>query len=126
MKTWPQAVRFILVSGLNTLVGYSLYALFIFINIDYPLALLFATVLGVLFNFKTTGKFVFNNTNNDAIFKFVAVYFFVYLFNIIAIQMMQLVISNLYIAGFVVMIPSAIMTFILNKLIVFRKIYETH
>lgn len=126
MKTWHQVVAFILVSGLNTLVGYSFFALFIFIKIDYQLAILFATMLGTLFNFKTTGKFVFNSRNNSAFFKFAAVYFFIYFFNIIAMQSMQAVIANLYIAGFVVMIPAAIITFILNKLIVFRESHETN
>jgi len=121
-----QLIRFVLVSGVNTLVGYSLYAIFIFIGMAYPVALLFATVFGVLFNFKTTGKFVFNNTNNKLLFKFVFVYCFIYCFQILIIRLMQSETSNLYIAGFITMIPSAIFAFVLNKFIVFRNVYETN
>lgn len=126
VRASQQVIRFIVVSGLNTFFGYSLYAFFIFMGMGYPLALLFATLLGVLFNFKTTGKFVFNNTNNQAFFKFVLVYGFIYFFQTVVIRLMQFEISNLYIAGFLTMIPAAMIAFILNKLIVFRKVYETN
>lgn len=120
-----QVIRFILVGTLNTLVGYSLYAVFLFVGMNYRCALLLATILGVFFNFKTIGQFVFNNTNKRLFFKFVVVYVFIYCFQSYAIQLMELEMANLYLAGFISMIPAAIVTFVLNKLIVFRKNYET-
>ena len=47
-------MRFILIGIPNTAFGYSLYALLIFLGLRYDLAILIATILGVLFNFKTT------------------------------------------------------------------------
>ena len=123
-KTQRQLATFIIVGGLNSLFGYSCYALFVFMGLPYPVALLLATCIGVLFNFKTTGKLVFANTNNDYFLKFVTVYGFIYLFNMAFIKFMELFTSNLYLAGFVAMIPIAILGFILNKYIVFRERYE--
>ena len=124
VKTQRQLVKFILVGGLNSLFGYSCYALFVFMGLPYPVALLLATCIGVLFNFKTTGTIVFANANNDYFLKFVIVYGFIYLFNMTFIKFMELFTSNLYLAGFVAMIPAAILGFILNKYIVFRERYE--
>lgn len=124
MKNQYQIINFIMVSGLNTLVGYSFYAVFIFMGMTYPLALFFATVVGVLFNFKTMGRLVFNNTNNNLFFKFALVYCFMYLFQIVIIGLMESQSANPYYAGLVTMILAAIITFVLNKLIVFRKNYE--
>ena len=93
-------------------------------GLPYPVALLLATCIGVLFNFKTTGTIVFANANNDYFLKFVIVYGFIYLFNMTFIKFMELFTSNLYLAGFVAMIPAAILGFILNKYIVFRERYE--
>ncbi len=126
MKTQQQLVKFILVGGLNTLFGYSCYALFVFMGMSYPLALLLSTCLGALFNFKTIGKMVFANANNERFLKFVAVYAGIYLFNIALIKSLESFTSNLYFAGLIVMIPAAILSFVLNKYVVFRERYETN
>jgi putative flippase GtrA len=115
-----------MVGGLNSLFGYSCYAFFVFIGVDYPFALLLSTCIGVLFNFKTTGKIVFANANNDYFLKFVAVYGVVYFFNMALIKLMEIFTDNLYLAGFVAMIPVAILAFVLNKYVVFRERYETN
>ena len=52
-------VRFLLVGVLNTLFGYFSFATLIIIGLDYKLAALLATIIGVLFNFQTTGRLVF-------------------------------------------------------------------
>ena len=124
MKIKDQALKFVVVGGLNTLVGYFLFALFIFIGMSYPLALFLATTLGVLFNFKTTGKIVFDNSTDDTFFRFVAVYIFIYLFNMLVIKLICLVTPNLYLAGFIALIPTATIAFILNKLVVFKEVHE--
>jgi putative flippase GtrA len=126
MQTQQQLVKFIMVGGLNTLFGYSCYALFVYLGMPYPVALLLATCLGVLFNFKTTGKLVFASENNDYFLMFVMVYGVVYLFNMALIKFMELFTSNLYLAGFVAAIPAAMMAFVLNKYMVFRERYETN
>jgi putative flippase GtrA len=67
-------VRFFLVGGLNSAFGYGLFAFLIFIGLHYIIAGLIATILGILFTFKTIGIIVFNNSNNWIIFKFLGFY----------------------------------------------------
>lgn len=126
MSIHRQALLFLVVGGVNTLVGYGLYAFFIYCGMSYPLAIFFATVLGVLFNFKTIGTIVFRKTETNRLFKFIAVYVLGYLLNISLLQLGQFITNNLYLAGFLGIIPTAIGTFILNKFFVFRETYETN
>lgn len=82
-------IRFFLVGGLNTIFGYGVFALLIFIGLHYTIAGLFATVLGVLFNFKTIGIIVFNNNNNWIIFKFIGVYGINYVISILLLTFLE-------------------------------------
>ena len=113
--------RFILVGILNTAFGYSLFALFIFLNIHYSLAVFLSTVLGVLFNFKTIGKLVFDSHDNSLIFRFIAVYVLLYLINISCLWFFKISgFENMYINGFVLLVPLALISFVLNRKYVFK------
>ena len=82
-------VRFMLVGILNTIVGYGLYALFIFLGFNYVLSSLFATILGVLFNFQTIGRMVFKKHCNSLVFRFISVYVIVFFIGIGLIKMLK-------------------------------------
>ena len=112
--------RFILVSGLNTAFGYGLFALLYYMGLPYSLALLLATILGVLFNFKTTGVIVFKNKNNLLVFRFFAVYGITYLGNLGGLALLVYFGVDVYIGQAVLLIPSGLFAFMLNKLFVFR------
>jgi putative flippase GtrA len=107
------------VGVVNSVFGYSVYALFIFFNFHYLVASLFSTILGVLFNFKTTGIFVFKSRNNNLIYKFVGVYIIVYLLNILLLKIFSVLHLNLYVAGAMALLPVAVISFTLNKKYVF-------
>jgi putative flippase GtrA len=113
-------IRFFLVSGLNTAFGYGLFALLIFLGIVYPLALLISTIAGILFNFKTIGGLVFNNHNNILIFKFIGVYGVSYLFNLGGLALINYFGINIYWAGAMLLIPTGLFAYILNKTFVFK------
>jgi putative flippase GtrA len=115
-------ILFFLVSGLNTVFGYGLFALLIFIGVIYPLALLIGTIAGILFNFKTTGTLVFKNHNNRLIFKFFGVYGITYLCNLGGLALLNSFEINLYWGGAILLIPVGILAFILNKVFVFGDI----
>jgi len=112
--------RFIMVGIINTAFGYALFALLIYLKFHYSIAVLISTILGVLFNFKTIGEIVFNNKSNRLILRFCMVYFITYWLNVFIIFIFKKVISeNLYLVGFLALIPVALITFFLNKYFVF-------
>jgi putative flippase GtrA len=118
--------RFVIVSGLNTFFGFSVYALLVFSGLTYPLALLLSTVCGVCFNFTTIGRLVFNNTKGNLFFRFTIVYVLLYFVNLLFIKEAQVILPNLYFASFVAMIPGVLLAFILNKSFVFRGDHKTN
>lgn len=112
-------ILFFLVGGINTLFGYSLYAFFIFIKLHYALASLLSTVAGVLFNFKTTGVIVFKNHDNRLLLKFIVVYGVIYAVNVGCLRIFSAHGTNLYLAGAILIIPVALLSFSLLKKFVF-------
>ena len=114
-----------MVGGINTLFGYGLFALFIFLEFHYAIASFLATALGVLFNFKTTGVLVFRNKDNRLLFRFFGVYGVVYVINVLMLKVLGNVGFHMYIAGALAIIPLAVLSFVLNKLFVFGVKNET-
>ena len=120
-------VRFLLVGALNTLFSYFLYGSLILIGLNYKYAVLLATILGVLFNFQTTGKLVFGSKNNKLIFRFVLVYVVTFLLNVEALRIVDAIDigieqkTKMLIAGAILVFPLAVISFILMKLFVFRE-----
>ncbi len=115
-------IKFVLVGAVNTAFGTGIYCGLVYIGIYYKLAVLLSTVLGVLFNFKTTGRIVFNNKENRFIFKFMLSYVIVYFINIGLIKLLlQFNGMNEYIAGIVASPISALISFCIQKEFVFQK-----
>jgi putative flippase GtrA len=114
-------IRFLLVGGINTIFGYGLFAFFIYVNLHYSVALLLSTILGVLFNFKTTGKLVFKSSDNRLIVRFFAVYGMVYVINVGLLKGFQWLGLNFYIAGAILVLPLSVLSFLLNRRFVFKK-----
>lgn len=83
------------------------------------MAVIVSTVLGVLFNFKTTGVIVFKNNDNALIFKFVGVYSVTCSLNIIFLKIFDMFGFNLYFAGAILILPMALLSFVLMKKLVF-------
>lgn len=113
-------IRYLIVSGLNTIFGYGLFALLVFIGVTYPIALLIATIAGILFNFKTIGIIVFKNHDNLLIFRFFGVYGITYLFNLGGLVLFKYFEINIYLAGAILLIPVGLIAFLLNKVFVFN------
>ena len=115
-----QLVKFLIVGGINTLFGYLIFAFFIFINFHYSLAALISTIAGIIFNFNTTGRLVFNNRNNRLIFRFFGVYLIIYGLNILFLKLLGSMQMSMFIAGAVIILPVAVIAFLLNKYLVFN------
>ena len=117
-------VRFLLIGGINTIFGYGVFALFIFLGLHYTLASFFGTVLGILFNFQTVGRLVFFSYRNDLIFKFILVYLVTYLCNIFGLYLFNIFNISNYLAGAILILPVAFLAYFLNKMFVYNIIKE--
>jgi len=114
-------LRFLAVGLVNSAFSYSVYALLIFLGVHYALAVLVANVLGVLFNFKTTRRLVFQSNDNRLIFNFVLVYASVYLLSVSSLKILLWLGLNRYFAGALIALPMAGVTFTLMSRFVFKK-----
>ena len=115
----PRFVRFLVVGGLNTLVGYGLFVLFTWWGLAYPLAIAIATVLGVAFNFQSTGRLVFGGAPIGRLWRFLGVYALTYLLNVGAVAGLLHLGWNVYLANAAAILPLAVITYILQRTFVF-------
>lgn len=114
-------IIFLLVGGLNTIFGYGLFALCLYLKLHYTLASLISTVIGILFNFKTSGVIVFKNKDNSLIYRFFLAYGISFCIGICLLFLLnQMGVSN-YIGGAILIIPGAIIAYTLQRLLVFNK-----
>jgi putative flippase GtrA len=113
--------KFVAVGIINTVFGYSVYALFIFLGMHYSLAALFGTIIGVLFNFKTIGILVFKVNDDRLLIRFIGVYIVTYLMNVSVLKIFHNYRFNMYTAGLLLIVPMAGFSYVLHSKFVFRK-----
>ena len=91
-------------------------------GLSYIWATLISHTLGVLFNFITTGRIVFDNSDNSLIFKFVMNYLLVYFINIGLNKVAQILLGpNEYISGFFALVITSLFSFFVLNRFVFNK-----
>ena len=113
--------RFFVIGAVNTLFSYLIYAGAILIGMHYTLATLISTFLGIIFNFFTTGKVVFRSLEGRRFFLFVLVCAVTYAVNILLLRLLVDVIHiNKLIAGALVTLPVALLSYYLNARWTFR------
>ena len=113
--------KYLLIGGVNTVFGYCVFAFLLFFGIHYSLAVLVATILGVLFNFQSYGRLVFQNHSWVLLVRFILVYTIIYLVNILLLIVFDLFLSNLYISGAIALPVVAYLGYFLNKRYVWKK-----
>lgn len=112
-------IRFLLVGGLNTVFGYGVFVTCLWLGMHYALAGAISTVMGVLFNFKSTGNLVFRSKGNHRLPRFIAVYAIIYLINVLALGVMLQFGIPEWLGGLILLLPSAILSYVLNRHFVF-------
>ena len=78
-----QFIRFLIVGTINTGFSYGVYALLLFWGNQYQMASLGSLILGIVFSFKTQGKYVFKNVDNALFLRFLSCWIIIYFFNIL-------------------------------------------
>lgn len=112
-------LKFIFVGILNTAFSYFLYAVFIFIGLMPNIALFFQYILGIIWNFKTTGTIVFKNNNNKLFIKFLLSYIFTFIINSVFLYILTEFLND-YLSQALLILPVAMISFIIMKYWVFK------
>lgn len=112
-------IRYLLVGGLNTVFGYTVFALLVYLGLHYSIALFFATVAGIFFNFKTIGHFVFARSEWKFLWKFIMIYGVLYIVNVCCIFVLLYYVNNVYLANALALIIIAGLGFFLNRSFVY-------
>lgn len=113
-------VRFLATGGLNTAFGYGCFVFLIYLGLHYALAVFIGTILGVIFNFFTTGKFVFDMTDHRRLPRFFGVYGILYIINVAWLKLMTILGVDLYLGGAIAILPMAGLSYFLNSKLVFH------
>lgn len=112
-------IRYLLIGVINTAFGYAMFAILTYLGLHYTLAVFMSTVVGIIFNFKTYGRFVFGQSNWRLIWRFIAVYGFLYGINIGCIFLLMKHINTIYTASGIALIVTAGLGFLLNRCFVY-------
>lgn len=113
-------VRFLIAGVLNTLFGFAAYSLAILAGLEIWLALLAGVAAGLVFNFVTTGGYVFRDLSPSRFPKFVACYILVYLANFGLIKLLAPWVPHPILAQAIVTFPAALASYWLMSRWVFR------
>ena len=116
-----QIIRFGVVGCFNTTFSYSVYSLGIFIELPYYLASLFALILGIVLSYITQGKLVFRSGLKGRFPAFLLTWSLIYFLNIFLIKAFSEIGMDYYFAGLMALIPVVILSFLLQKFVVFGR-----
>lgn len=119
MRNKRELIFFFLIAGVNTLFGYALFTLLIYLKLNLYLATALAMIGGIIFNFNTYGRLVFKNFDWKKIFGFTGIYAFTYVINVVLIKLLSKQIDSLYIVQLILVVPIGLMVYFLNKRYVF-------
>jgi putative flippase GtrA len=99
-----------------------LYALLLFLGLNYAVASMAALVAGILFSFKTQGRFVFGNRDNRLLGRFVLCWVLIYAAYVTFTRQMLAVGINGYVSGALAIPAIGVLSYLLQRFIVFRPI----
>lgn len=108
-------IRFLFVGGINTAIGYGIYALCLFVSLHYALAQLISTVVGVTNSYLWNKLFTFKQPRKSVseIFRFVSVYAVCYVLNLLLLWIFIDILSiNGYLAGAIGLVFTTVISYV--------------
>lgn len=112
-------MRFLIAGGVNTLFGFAVYSLSIVAGMAVWLALLVGMLLGTVFNFFTTGGYVFRELSPARFPRFVICYLLVYGINFMLIELVATWLSSKILTQAILVFPMALLSYFLMARFVF-------
>lgn len=114
-----QFARFLATGLLNTAFGYGVFAALIWLGAPAAAAVALATVLGVLFNYQTSRRFVFREHPRGRLVRFAAAYLFLYGVNVLALELLMRQGLSAYAGNALLIVPMALLAFVVQRYLVF-------
>lgn len=114
-----QILKFLIAGATNTAFSYMVYAVALTCGAHYATAYLLGLTLGIPFGFLTQGKLVFGNASAGRFLRFVALWVGLYFFNVGCIRAFLALGFDAYLAGLLAIPPTTILSFLLQKFVVF-------
>lgn len=112
-------MRFLIAGGINTLFGFAVYSICIVVGMAVWLALLAGMLSGTVFNFFTTGGYVFRELSLARFPRFVICYLLVYGINFVLIEFISVWLSNKILSQAIIAFPLALFSYFLMARFVF-------
>lgn len=113
-----QEIRFLFVGGLNTLVGYGVYALLLLLNINYLIANTISTIIGVLHSYLWNRFFTFKSKEKAGkeFLKFISVYIISYLIGTVSLYGFTGILNlSPYVAGLINLVITTLISWFGHK-----------
>ena len=104
-------IRFLVVGGLNTLFGFVVYSILALSDLS--------NLIGIAFNFITTGGLVFRDMSLNKIPQFLICYGVIFLFYLELIQWLSPIIGGRIVAMAIIVLPMAVLTYFMQSWFVF-------
>lgn len=111
--------RFLVVGVFNTAFGYGVFYALLVVGLAPTPALALATVIGVVFNFVTTGRVVFANADATRLWRFASVYGVVFIVNAALLEAAMALGVGPALAQALLLVPCVALSYILNRTLVF-------
>lgn len=106
-------VRFLGVGVLNTGFGYAVFAALVLVGVDSQPALAVAYALGIIWNYMTHARLVFNTTGLGRMLPYAAAYGVIYALNAFALHLAEGMGLSPFLAQALLILPMAVLSFIL-------------
>jgi putative flippase GtrA len=120
--TKNQYIRFIITGIINTIFGYSIFSLFIFMAFEYKMAIAISTIAGILFNYNSFKRIVFNNSDSGGLIRFTLIALCIYFLNIQGVAIFLSYGFNIHTSFVLIFLPTTIINYLLLKFFVFKKL----
>jgi putative flippase GtrA len=111
--------RFYSVSVINTIFGYSTYALLITLGINLYVAQILSQLIGMTFNYFTYSRHVFRE-EEATLLRYTGAYAGNYLMNLALLALFHRVTRSAYLAGLLAVIVASLINLVILKRLVFR------
>ncbi len=119
MGRLERLIRYYGVGVINTVFGFGLYSLLVFLGLNLFVAQLVSVICGTAFNYFTYSRHVFTGERRSPV-AFVGAYAFNYMLGLGLLALVHSVVKNPYAAGFLVLLIGTAINYFILKRFVFR------